>query len=74
MKLPNNVYDFLKWFTLVFMPALTLFVGVILKAFNVGCTDIVLTIMAAFTTFLGSILGISTRSYNKAKKAKKSKK
>lgn len=66
MKLPDNVYNFMKWFTLIFMPALTLFVGLILKIFNVGCTDIVLTIMAGFTTFLGTILGISNVNYNKS--------
>ena len=65
MKLPNNVYDFMKWFTLLFMPALTTFVGIIMNCFQVNCTEIVLTIMAGFTTFLASILGISNISYKK---------
>ena len=65
MKLNDKVYNFLKWFTLIFLPALTTLVGVILKAFNVECTDLVLTIMVAVTTFLGTILGISTYNYNK---------
>lgn len=59
----NKVYDVLKWITLVFLPALTTFIGVILKCFNVGCTDIVLTIMTAVTTFMGAILGISNINY-----------
>lgn len=59
----NKVYDFLKWITLVFLPALTTLVGVILNSFNVGCTDIILTIMTAVTTFLGAILGISNINY-----------
>ena len=63
MILPNKVYDFLKWFTLIFMPALTTFVGVILNCFNVEGTEIILTIMAGFTTFLGSILGLSSINY-----------
>lgn len=59
----NKVYDVLKWVTLVFLPALTTLVGVILDSFNVGCTNIVLTIMTAVTAFLGAILGISNINY-----------
>lgn len=65
MKLNDKVYNFLKWFTLIFMPALTTLVGVILNCFNVASTDIVLTIMTAITTFLGAILGISNNNYYK---------
>lgn len=59
----NKVYDILKWITLVFLPALTTLTGVILNCFNIGCTDIVLTIMTAVTTFMGAILGISNINY-----------
>ena len=65
MKLSNRLYDALKWITIIFLPALTTFVGVILKAFNVECADLVLTIMVAFTTFLGTLLGISNYNYKK---------
>ena len=61
----NKTYDTLKYIALVFLPALTTFVGVILNCFNVECTDIVLNIMVAFDTFLGAILGISNYNYNK---------
>lgn len=64
----NKVYDILKWITLVFLPALTTLVGVILNTFNVNCTDIVLTIMTAVTTFMGAILGISNINYKKGEK------
>lgn len=65
MKLPNQVYDFMKWFTLLFLPALTTFVGVILNCFDITCTDIVLTIMSGLITFLATILGISNINYKK---------
>ena len=67
--LSNKVYDFLKWFTLIFMPALTTFTGVILGCLKVDSeiTNVIITIMAGFTTFLGSILGISTVNYRKEK-------
>lgn len=65
MTLNNKTYKILKWFTLIFMPALTTLIGVVLNCFNVNCTDIVLTIMTAVTTFLGTILGISNNNYYK---------
>lgn len=67
MKLNNKVYDVLKWITIVFLPALITFAGVIMNTLNFEYTQIVLTIAVAFDTFLGSILGISTLSYNKEK-------
>lgn len=64
----NKTYDFLKWVAQIFIPALTVFVGVVLNCFNVECTDIVVTIMTAFDAFLGALLGISTKAYNNANK------
>ena len=66
MVLPDKVYNVLKWVAMVFLPALTTLVGVILNCFNIECTDIVLTIMTAVTTFMGAILGISNVQYNKS--------
>lgn len=61
----NKVYDVLKYIAQIFLPALTVFVGVVLKCFNVEYTDIVITIMTAFDAFLGSVLMISSNNYNK---------
>ena len=60
----NKLYDILKYIAQVFLPALTVFVGVVLKCFNCGFTDIVITIMTAFDAFLGSVLMISSKNYN----------
>lgn len=65
MKMSNKAYDILKWIAMVFLPALTTFVGVILNSFNVPGTETILTIMIALNTFLGSLLGISSINYNK---------
>lgn len=65
MIFSNVTYDKLKWVTMIFLPALTTLVSVILQCFNVSCTDIVITIMVAVNTFLGSILGISNYNYKK---------
>ena len=72
MQLPYKAYDILKWITLVFLPAATTLTGVILNTFNVGATDIVLTIMTAVTTFLGAILGVSNVNYYKNKESEES--
>lgn len=61
----NKVYDILKYIAQIFLPALTVFVGVVLESFDVNCSGIVITIMTAFDTFLGTILKISSDKYNK---------
>lgn len=64
----NKIYDILKWISLVFLPALITFAGVVMNTLNFSYTDIVLTISIAFNTFLGTILGISNINYlNKIK-------
>lgn len=59
----NKVFDVLKWIAQIFLPALTTLVGVILTCFNVDSANIIITIMVAIDTFLGSCLGISTVKY-----------
>ena len=64
----NKVYDILKWITLIFLPALITFYGVIGNTCNIPYTEIVLTIATAFNAFLGTCLGISNYNYNKEDK------
>ena len=66
MKLPNKVYDVLKWIALVALPALITFYGVVGTTCGIPYTQEVITIAVAFNTMLGTILGISTNKYNKA--------
>lgn len=68
MKMDSKVYDALKWIAQILLPALTVFIGVVLGCFDYPHTDIVITIMTAFDTFLGTILGISSYNYNKENK------
>lgn len=65
----SKVYDFLRWFSAIFLPALTTFVGVVLTALHVPCADTVITIMAGFTTFMNAIVGVNKLSYDKKQKA-----
>ena len=61
----NKTYDVLKYIAQVFLPALTVFVGVVLKCFNYVNTDIVITIMTAFDAFLRLVIMISNANYKK---------
>ena len=65
MKLSNKTYDVLKWLVWVFLPALGVFLGVLGQSFGWSNTDAVLTILTAFTAFLGAITGVSNREFNK---------
>lgn len=61
----NKMYDILKWITLIFLPALITFAGVVMNTLNFQYANIVLTIATAFNTFLGTLLGISNIQYKK---------
>lgn len=65
MKLPEKVYDILKWLTLIVIPSVTTFYSVLDKLFKWGYSDIVTGISAATCACIGAIIGISTAEYNK---------
>lgn len=68
MMISNKVYDVMKWFCLVFIPAFITFYGVIGTTCNIPYTEQVLILLSAFDTFFGSILGVSSIKYNEDKK------
>lgn len=65
MKLPDKVYNILKWLVLVVIPALTTFYAVCDNVFHWGHAETVATLSAALCTCIGAIVGISTAEYNK---------
>lgn len=67
MKMSNALYDVLKAFAQVWLPALTTFYGAVGSAFGLPHTQEVITIAIAFDTFLGTVLGISSQNYHKDK-------
>ena len=60
----EKTYKVLKWIAIIFLPSLTTFVGVVMNCLDVPNTDTVITIMTAFDSFLGIIIGVSTSNYN----------
>lgn len=68
MKLPNKIYDALKWITILFLPALAaLYVG-LAEVWGWPYADQVSRSAPYIETFFGVVLGISTLSYNEAKR------
>ena len=68
MKLNNKVYDILKYATLIGIPAVLTFYGMVGTTLSIPHTQEVLTIGAGFVTMLGSMLGVSNANYKKENK------
>jgi hypothetical protein len=66
MRLDNQVYNVLKWLCLIALPALQVLYAALDGTFGWGYTETVTTVIAAITTFIGTLIGISTKSYNAA--------
>nr|DAL95507.1 MAG TPA: holin [Caudoviricetes sp.] len=59
----NKTFDILKNVALIVIPALATFIGVVGKALEWQNTDITVIIVTAVGTFLGTVLGVSNRTY-----------
>ncbi len=64
MKMNNKLYDFIKWFLMIFIPAAIGLIITLGKIYHFETETVVLTI-SAIATFLGAITGISSYNYNK---------
>lgn len=71
MQISNKVYDILKWVALICIPAIVTFLSVVLGVLEVDpkTINIIVTIIAAVGTLIGSLIGVSTSAYNKNKEA-----
>lgn len=64
MKLSNQWYDALKFVSTIFLPALATLVGTIGIALGFQVqTGIIVTIITALGTFVGSLIGLSSVNY-----------
>jgi len=67
MRIPNNVYDVLKWVVMIVLPALsTAYVG-LAAIWHWPMADEVAKTCSVICVMLGALLGISTAEYNKTK-------
>lgn len=65
MKLPDKVYDVLKWVTMIVIPALTTAYVGLAAVWGWSFSTEVAKTSAVICTLLGALLGISTADYNK---------
>ena len=67
MKIPNKLYDILKWLTLIVIPALApAYVG-LSAVWGFPYADEIARTACVVCTLLGALLGISTAEYNRNK-------
>lgn len=65
MKLPNKVYNILKWICLIALPALAVFYAVIAKIWGLPYGAEIPATINAVAVFIGALIGISQISINK---------
>ena len=64
MKLPNNVYDVLKWACLIAVPALITLISTLGTIYGQDMTTVTATI-GAIATFVGALIGVSNSNFYK---------
>ena len=69
MKLTNKQYDILKWIALIALPAVGTLYFTLSTIWGLPYGDQIVGTITAVDTFLGALLGISTRKHNKRKAA-----
>ena len=63
MMIPNKVYDVLKWICIIVLPATSTLYWSLSTIWNWPYAEQITGTIAAVGTFLGVIIGISTRTY-----------
>ena len=64
MRLPNNVYDVLKWACLIAVPAVITLISTLGTIYGQDMTTVTATI-GAVATCIGALIGISNTAYYK---------
>ncbi|MDT2738065.1 phage holin [Enterococcus pseudoavium] len=59
MILPDKYYQIIKWAVLTVLPALSVLVGTLGKAYGWQLTDMAVLTINAVTAFLGVVTGVS---------------
>ena len=65
MKLPNKLFDVLKWVAILFLPALAILIRTVFAIWSISYGEEISSTIVALQVFLGAILGVSTLNYNK---------
>ena len=70
MKLPNKLYDWLKWISLVCIPAIATFYVVCGQIWGWPYTEQISKTANAICVLIGALIGISTAEYNRGERLK----
>ena len=65
LLMSDKTYDIMKWIVQYILPGLGVLYAIIAGATGLPYAEVVLAVVMAVDWFLGIILGISTRQYNK---------
>ncbi len=65
MKMPDNVYDILKWIAQIVLPALGTLYFALSSIWGLPYGEQVVGTITAIDAFLGAILHVSTAKYNR---------
>lgn len=65
MKMPDKLYDVLKWIVMCFLPGLGTLYFALASIWGLPYGEQVVGTITAIDTFLGVLLGISTVTYKK---------
>ena len=63
MKIPNKVYDVLKWLCIIAFPALATLYAVVSKIWGLPFEEQIPATITAIATFIGALLGVSSLNY-----------
>jgi len=67
MKLPNKIYDNMKWVLSIAAPAVIVLIKAFGAIYNFN-TDVITATIAAIATFVGSLFMVSSTQYKKGDK------
>ncbi len=65
MKLPDKVYNWLKWICLICLPALSTFYGILAEIWNLPYAVQIPRTITAIALLIGALIGVSQIKYNK---------
>nr|DAQ95953.1 MAG TPA: holin [Caudoviricetes sp.] len=68
MKLPDKLYDILKWLVIIVLPACATLYAALASVWGWPFAEQVTTTITAVDTFLGAVLCISAVNYHKEDK------
>ena len=66
VKLSNKLYNTLKWIVMIVIPACATLYFALATIWGFPYGDEVVATMTATATFIGALIGVSTKSYNQS--------